>query len=157
MSRQVDSLFAPPLWHSSITMKSKKSGGYWPNHGDGFPSSAGPDMNVWKIVRKTLALVGTRPFLRNSSGRKRASAFSSKAAKLVKSLKACFARVFRSARKRIRGRLVGWYERFHLAWNSFQMIWKAIEVLPVPVARVNRMRSLRAATASNTRLTAMSW
>jgi hypothetical protein len=45
-------------------------------------------MKVWKMVRKTLALVGTRPFLRRSSGSIRARAFSSKAAKAVKSLKA---------------------------------------------------------------------
>ena len=32
--------------------------------------------------------------------------------------------------------------RFHRLWNSFQAIWKAINVLPVPVASVRRMRSL---------------
>jgi hypothetical protein len=69
-------------------MKSKKSAGYWPNQGEGLPSTVGPLMKVWKMVRKTLALVGTRPFLCSSSGSIRARAFSSKAAKAVKSLKA---------------------------------------------------------------------
>lgn len=88
MPRQLDSLLAPPRWNSSITMKSKKSGGYWPNQGEGLPSGADPLMKVWKMVMNTLALVGTRPFLRRSPGSIRASALSSKAAKLVKSLKA---------------------------------------------------------------------
>ena len=33
-------------------------------------------------------------------------------------------------------------DRFQRLWNSFQAIWKAMEVLPVPVASVSRMRSL---------------
>lgn len=57
----------------------------------------------------------------------------------------------------MRGRRVGWPERFQRAWNSFQRIWKAIDVLPVPVARVSRMRWRPVATASSTRDTAMSW
>ena len=81
-------MLAPPRWHSSITMKSKKSLGYWPNQGEGWPSTTGPLMKVWKLVRNTLALVGTRPFWRRASGSIRARAFSSKAAKAVKSLKA---------------------------------------------------------------------
>ena len=47
--------------------------------------------------------------------------------------------------------------RFQRLWNSFQAIWKAMKVLPVPVARVSRMRGLLAAIASMTRSTAMSW
>ena len=50
-------------------MKSKKSAGYSPKLGDGVPSSfGGPDMNVWKIVKKTLPFFGTRPFFRIASG-----------------------------------------------------------------------------------------
>jgi hypothetical protein len=52
----------------------------------------------------------------------------------------------RSARNRMRGRRVGSVSRFqsarfHRLWNSFQASWKAMKVLPVPVARVSRMRS----------------
>ncbi len=42
-------------------VQSKQSGGYWPNQGDGLPSTGGPLMKVGKIVRNTLALLGTRP------------------------------------------------------------------------------------------------
>ena len=46
MPRQLLSSFAPPRWHSSMTMESKKSGGYSPKYGDGLPSFGGPLMNV---------------------------------------------------------------------------------------------------------------
>ena len=49
-------------------MKSKKSGGYCPKYGAGCPSGPVPDMNVWKIVKKMLAFVGTLPDLRMESG-----------------------------------------------------------------------------------------
>ena len=40
----------------------------------------------------------------------------------------------------MRGRRVGSRPRFQRLWNSFQAIWKAMNVLPVPVASVSRMR-----------------
>jgi hypothetical protein len=40
-------------------------------------------MNVWKIVKNTLAFFGTRPFLRISSGLMRASASSGNAEKAL--------------------------------------------------------------------------
>ena len=57
----------------------------------------------------------------------------------------------------MRGRRVGSPERFQRLWNSFQASWKAMKVLPVPVARVSRMRLRPAAMASRTRLIAISW
>src|SRR2546430_6201308 len=66
MPRQLLSSFAPPRWHSSITMKSKKSGGYSPKYGDGLPSFGGPLMKVWKMVKNRLAFFGTLPILRRS-------------------------------------------------------------------------------------------
>ena len=42
----------------------------------------------------------------------------------------------------MRGRRVGSRLRFQRLWNSFQAIWKAMKVLPVPVASVSRMRCL---------------
>src|SRR5690349_1773076 len=49
--------------------------------------------------------------------------------------------MLRSARKRIRGRRAGSPAcfqsiRFQRLWKSFQASWKAMKVLPVPVARV---------------------
>src|SRR3989344_7547383 len=72
MPRQLLSSFAPPRWHSSIMMKSKKSGGYSPKYGVPF----GPLMKVWKMVKKMLPFVGTAPFLRISKGLMRTSASS---------------------------------------------------------------------------------
>jgi len=43
-------------------------------------------MKVWKMVKKRLALFGTLPFFRMSSGLTRASASSANAANDVKSL-----------------------------------------------------------------------
>ena len=40
----------------------------------------------------------------------------------------------------MRGRREGSRLRFQRLWNSFQAIWKAMKVLPVPVASVSRMR-----------------
>ena len=62
----------------------------------------------------------------------------------------------------MRGRRVGspplfQSARFQRLWNSFQAIWKAMKVLPVPVASVSRMRSRPSAMASSTRAMAMSW
>ena len=37
-----------------MMMKSKKSGGYSPKYGLGFPSLGGPLMKVWKMVKKRL-------------------------------------------------------------------------------------------------------
>jgi hypothetical protein len=65
--------------------------------------------------------------------------------------------MLRSARNRMRGRRVGSRPRFQEAWKSFQAIWKAIEVLPVPVARVRRMRSRPRAVASRTAVMALCW
>ena len=42
----------------------------------------------------------------------------------------------------MRGRREGSRLRFQRLWNSFQAIWKAMKVLPVPVASVSRMRVL---------------
>src|SRR5208337_1047156 len=103
-------------------MKSKKSGGYSPKYGAGFPSESLPVMNVWKIVKKTLAFLGTRPFLRISSGSTRTSALSSNAANELKSLKAWFASVLRSARNRMRGRRDGVRLKFQRVWNNFHAI-----------------------------------
>jgi hypothetical protein len=66
------------------------------------------------------------------------------------------ARIFRSARKRMRGRRIGSPERFQRAWKSFHAIWKAMKVFPVPVASVSRMRFLPAPTAARTRSIAVS-
>src|SRR5438477_10345640 len=90
-----------------MTMKSKKSGGYSPKYGLGSPALGGPLMKVWRMVKNTLAFLGTLPFFLISSGAMRASAFSSNAANEVKSLKAWSARLLRSARKRILGRRDG--------------------------------------------------
>jgi hypothetical protein len=38
-----------------------------------------------------------------------------------------------------------------------QMIWKAVKVLPVPVAMTSKSRRRPCATASTTRLMALSW
>ena len=57
----------------------------------------------------------------------------------------------------MRGRRVGARPRFQEAWKSFQAIWKAIEVLPVPVASVRRMRSWPCAMASSTAVMALCW
>jgi len=64
--------------------------------------------------------------------------------------------MLRSARKRMRGRRVGSPERFQRLWKSFQAIWKAMKVLPVPVASVRSTRCLPLAIAPVTRSTAMS-
>src|SRR6202011_2052359 len=87
----------------SMMMKSKKSGGYSPKYGEGLPSFGGPLIKVWKIVKNRLAFFGTLPFLRMSSGLMRTRASSGNAANDVKSLKAWSARLFLSARNRIRG------------------------------------------------------
>jgi hypothetical protein len=120
-----------------MTMKSKKSGGYSPKYG----APPGPLMKVWKMVKKMLPFFGTRPFLRMSSGR-------------------CAPAHRREGREGVVG-LVGqdvavgqeqdargaWAPplfqsaRFQRLWNSFQASWKAMKVLPVPVASVSRMRS----------------
>ena len=42
----------------------------------------------------------------------------------------------------MRGRRVGSRVRFQRLWKSFQATWKAMKVLPVPVASVSRMRCL---------------
>ncbi|MBV6475921.1 MAG: hypothetical protein MOGDAGHF_01498 [Rhodocyclaceae bacterium] len=57
----------------------------------------------------------------------------------------------------MRGRRVGSPLRFQRLWNSFHAIWKAMKVLPVPVARVRRMRLRPPASAASARSTAMSW
>ena len=57
----------------------------------------------------------------------------------------------------MRGRRVGAPERFHFDWNSFHAIWNAMEVLPVPVASVSRMRRYPSATASSAAVTALCW
>ena len=57
----------------------------------------------------------------------------------------------------MRGRRVGARPRFQEAWKSFQAIWKAIEVFPVPVASVSRMRSRSWAMASSTAVMALCW
>ena len=53
----------------------------------------------------------------------------------------------RSARNRMRF--------FRRAFHSRQMIWKAVNVLPVPVAMTSRMRSCPLAMASMAALTAL--
>jgi hypothetical protein len=83
MPRHVLSSFAPPRWHSSTTTKSKKSGGYSPKYGDGFPSRSGPLRKVWKMVKNRLPFFGTRPFFRTSPGSMRTSASSGNAEKAL--------------------------------------------------------------------------
>src|SRR5574343_1369709 len=85
-------------------IRSKKSAGYSPKYGDGCPSLSGPDINVWKIVKKILPFLGTLPLLRISAGSIRTSASSGNA---ENELKAWSANVFRSAKKRMRGRRTG--------------------------------------------------
>ena len=46
---------------------------------------------------------------------------------------------------------------FRRAFHSRQMIWKAVYVLPVPVAMTSRMRSCPLAMASTVALTALTW
>src|SRR5690606_23739166 len=79
MPRQLLSSFAPPRWHSSMMMKSKKSGGYSPKYGDGWPSLGGPLIKVWKMVKNKLPFFGTLHSLRMSGGSLRTSASSGKA------------------------------------------------------------------------------
>ena len=111
-------------------------------------------MKVWKIVKNTEPFFGTFPFLRMSPGEMRTRASSGKN---ENALYAWSARILRSARNRIRGWRVGSPPRFQRLLNSFQAIWAAIPVLPVPVAIVSRIRCLPAATASRTLPMAMSW
>ena len=59
-------------------MQSKKSGGYSPKQGDG-----GPDMKVWKMLKKRLPFLGTAPFLRMAYGSMRTSASSGNAEKAL--------------------------------------------------------------------------
>jgi len=65
--------------------------------------------------------------------------------------------MLRSVRNRMRGRREGSRLRFQRLWKSFQAIWKAMKVFPVPVARVSRIRGFPAAMASSARSMAMSW
>ncbi len=117
-------------------------------------------MKVWKIVKKMLPFFGTFPFLRIDAGSILTSASSGNA---ENELNAWFARMFLSARKRMRGlretyavsELVE--DRFQRLWKSFYASWKAMNVFPVPVASVSRMRSCPPAIASSTRSMAMSW
>ena len=46
---------------------------------------------------------------------------------------------------------------FHCPFQSFQAIWKAMTVLPVPVASVSRTRRLPERIASTARLMAICW
>ena len=130
-------------------MRSKKSLGYSPKYG----VSPGPLMKVWKMVKKILPFFGTCPFLRIPSGSILTRASSSNA---EKALYAWSAKLFLSARKRILGRLFGSFELFHFVWKSFQEIWKAMAVFPVPVARVRRILCLFSAIAESTAFTAFS-
>ena len=102
--------------------------------------------------KKMLPFVGTPPFLATLSGLMRTSASFLKP---PKSFIACLASVLRSARKRMRGRVPVCF-RFQRVWNSFHAIWKAMNVLPVPVASVSRMRRSPLAIPSSTCLTAVS-
>jgi hypothetical protein len=75
MPRQLLSSFAPPRWHSSMTMKSKKSGGYSPKYGEGdfhvllhsdlrgmlWPAVAAAAVNECKRVAAALLVVDTLP------------------------------------------------------------------------------------------------
>ena len=65
--------------------------------------------------------------------------------------------IFLSAKNKIRGTLLPGEIKFHLDWNNFQAIWKAIAVFPVPVARVNNILFLPAPTDSKTLFIAFSW
>lgn len=55
----------------------------------------------------------------------------------------------------MRGRRVGSRPRFQRLWKSFHASWKAMNVLPVPVASVSRIRCRSAAIASSTRSMAL--
>ncbi len=111
------------------------------------------------MVKKMEAFLGTPPFFLIPLGVTRARAASSK---LVNLVRAWSARMLRSARKSTRGRRVLSLSprhagTFHLAWKSFQTIWKATGVLPVPVAIVSGRRSRPAAMPSSTASTAFRW
>src|ERR1022692_1150361 len=86
-----------------MMMKSKKSAGYSPKYGEGWPSFGGPLIKVWKIVKKMLPFFGTFPFLRMSSGAIRTIDPGLESSNAENALYAWLARMFRSARKRIRG------------------------------------------------------
>ena len=105
-------------------------------------------------MKKIDPLVGTDPFFLTSPGFILTNAFSGKA---PNELKAWLARMFLSARNRILGSLFPSLCLFHLAWNNFQTIWKAITVFPVPVASVKRTLCLLFAIASRALLIATSW
>jgi len=105
-------------------------------------------MKVWRMVKKRLPFFGTPPFLAMSAGAMRTMASSGKALKALQAW---------SARKRMRGRREGSRVRFQRLWKSFQAIWRAMKVLPVPVARVRRTRCRSAPMASMTASTAASW
>src|SRR5450759_3803408 len=100
-------------------MKSKKSAGYSPNYGSGFPSLSVPLIKVWKIVKKILPLIGTLPFLLISFGLIRIRASSGKA---ENALKAWFAKMFLSARNNILGLLKPSRFKFQRVWNNFHAI-----------------------------------
>ena len=86
------------------------------------------------------------------------SSFKSLSAMLEEdALKAWLANIFLSAKNNILGSLLPSLCLFHLAWNNFQAIWKAITVLPVPVAKVNSILCCLSAIASNALLIAISW
>ncbi len=56
----------------------------------------------------------------------------------------------------MRGRREASRLRFQRLWKSFHAIWNAMNVLPVPVASVSRMRYRSSAMASITRVIATS-
>ena len=97
-------------------------------------------MKVWKIVKKTLAFFGTRPFLRISSGLDARQRVLGEGREGVVGLVGQDVAVGEEQDARPARRLAA--SRFQRLWNSFQAIWKAMEVLPVPVASVSRMRLL---------------
>jgi len=109
------------------------------------------------MVKNTAPFFGTLPAFVISSGLMRTKARSSNAAKLLKSLKAWPPRSLRSARYKMRGCLDPSRASDHRALNSFHAIWNAMDVLPVPVAKVRRMRSALALTRPSTHATAISW
>jgi hypothetical protein len=79
-------------------------------------------MNVWKMVKNRLAFFGGLPVLRISSGLMRRHEPGDESSNAENALKAWVARMFRSARKRMRGRRVASRLKFQRAWKSFQAI-----------------------------------
>ena len=119
----------------------------------GLPS---PVMKVWKMVKNTLAFFGTPPFLRIVSGSIAGDGVGVEGGKGVVGLIGQDVAVGEEQDARAAGRFAA--TGSSVAWNSFQAIWKAMEVLPVPVAKRQQDAALSPSPmASSTALMALCW